>query len=33
MAEYIETPTMGEILDEEFLIPLGLLALSSCQRK
>ena len=24
MAEYIETPTMGEILNEEFLIPLGL---------
>ena len=26
MAEYIETPTMGEILNEEFLIPLGLSA-------
>ena len=26
MAEYIETPTMGEILNEEFLIPLRLSA-------
>ncbi len=24
MADYIETPTIGEILNEEFLIPLGL---------
>ena len=26
MADYIETPTMGEILNEEFFIPLGLSA-------
>ena len=26
MAKVIETPTMGEILNEEFLIPLGLSA-------
>lgn len=26
MSEYIETPTIGEILNEEFLIPLGISA-------
>ena len=26
MADYIETPTMGEILNDEFFIPLGLSA-------
>ncbi|UTC75246.1 HigA family addiction module antidote protein [Treponema sp. OMZ 792] len=26
MSDYIETPTMGEILNEEFFIPLGLSA-------
>ena len=31
MAEYIETPTMGEILNEEFLIPLGLSAYKVAQ--
>ena len=31
MAEYIETPTMGEILNEEFLIPLGLSAYTVAQ--
>jgi len=32
MAEYIETPTMGEILNEEFLIPLGLSAYKVAQK-
>ena len=31
MTEYIETPTMGEILNEEFLIPLGLSAYKVAQ--
>ena len=31
MAEYIETPTMGEILNEEFLIPLRLSAYKVAQ--
>ena len=31
MAEYIETPTIGEILNEEFLIPLGLSAYKVAQ--
>ena len=31
MAEYIETPTMGEILNEEFLITLGLSAYKVAQ--
>ena len=31
MAEYIETPTMGEILNEEFLIPLELSAYKVAQ--
>ena len=31
MAEHIETPTMGEILNEEFLIPLGLSAYKVAQ--
>ena len=31
MADYIETPTMGEILSEEFLIPLGLSAYKVAQ--
>ena len=31
MAEYIETPTMDEILNEEFLIPLGLSAYKVAQ--
>ena len=31
MAEYIETPTMGEILNEGFLIPLGLSAYKVAQ--
>ncbi len=31
MADYIETPTMGEILNEEFLIPLGLSAYKVAQ--
>lgn len=31
MAEYIETPTMGEILNEEFLLPLGLSAYKVAQ--
>ena len=31
MAEYIETPTMGEILNEECLIPLGLSAYKVAQ--
>ena len=31
MAEYIETPTMGEILNEAFLIPLGLSAYKVAQ--
>ena len=31
MAEYIETPTIGEILNEEFLIPLGLSAYRAAQ--
>lgn len=26
MADFIETPTMGEILNEEFLLPLGISA-------
>jgi len=31
MTDYIETPTMGEILSEEFLIPLGLSAYKLAQ--
>ena len=31
MANYIETPTIGEILNEEFLIPLGLSAYKLAQ--
>lgn len=31
MSNYIETPTMGEILSEEFLIPLGLSAYKVAQ--
>lgn len=31
MADHIETPTMGEILSEEFLIPLGLSAYKLAQ--
>lgn len=31
MSNYIETPTMGEILNEEFLIPLGLSAYKVAQ--
>ena len=31
MAKVIETPTMGEILNEEFLIPLGLSAYKVAQ--
>ena len=31
MADYIETPTMGEILNEEFLISLGLSAYKVAQ--
>ena len=31
MAKYIETPTMGEILNEEFLIPLRLSAYKVAQ--
>ena len=31
MVDYIETPTMGEILSEEFLIPLGLSAYKVAQ--
>ena len=31
MTDYVETPTMGEILSEEFLIPLGLSAYKLAQ--
>ena len=31
MADYIEPPTMGEILSEEFLVPLGLSAYKVAQ--
>ena len=31
MADYIETPTMGEILNEEFFISLGLSAYKVAQ--
>lgn len=31
MSDYIETPTMGEILNEEFLIPLGISAYKLAQ--
>ncbi len=31
MSDYIETPTIGEILNEEFLIPLGISAYKLAQ--